>query len=198
MTEIPYMIIHIFSVNNNSFDEGPVLNNLMEDGEEDGNNNGDINGNSEMIDLHNRRLQEEREREAQNRERTIQLHREDAMLNEMQDLDLSLIPPLQRHNIDDQEQYETDRNISSRVRGAFSVDHPQNQMDLQINLSENPDSGCSKDDTITNSSENETSATGKETPRNICDNSVDANSSDYLQRNKNKNSSDESEPPDEL
>ena len=193
------MIILIFSVNNNSFDEGPVLNNLMEDGEEDGNNNGDINGNSEMIDLHNRRIQEEREREAQNRERTIQLHREDAMLNEMQDLDLSLIPPLQRHNIDDQEQYETDSNISSTVRGAFSLDHPQNQMNLQIDLCENPDNGCSKENTITNPSENETSAAiGKEPPRNICDNSVDANSSDYLQRNENKNRRDESEPSDEL
>ena len=30
---------------------------------EDNNNNGDVNGNSEMVDLHSRRLQEERERE---------------------------------------------------------------------------------------------------------------------------------------
>ena len=49
-------------VNNNSFHEGPVLNNLIED-VEDNNNNGDVNGNSEMVDLHSRRLQEERERE---------------------------------------------------------------------------------------------------------------------------------------
>ena len=52
----------MISVNNNSFHEGPVLNNLIED-VEDNNNNGDVNGNSEMVDLHSRRLQEERERE---------------------------------------------------------------------------------------------------------------------------------------
>ena len=49
-------------VNNNAFNEGPVINNVMDVDGDDGNNNGDINGNSEMIDLHNRRLQEERER----------------------------------------------------------------------------------------------------------------------------------------
>merc|ERR1719189_19068 len=78
-------------VNNNSFDEGPVINNVMEDGEEDGNNNGDINGNSVMVDLHDRGIQEEREREAQSRERS-QLQRDEVMLNEFQDIALDIIP----------------------------------------------------------------------------------------------------------
>ena len=58
----------LLEMNNNAFNEGPVINLNLGDGahgmpEEDGNNNGDINGNSEMVDLHHRRLQEERERE---------------------------------------------------------------------------------------------------------------------------------------
>ena len=53
---------------------------MHEDGE-DGNNNGDINGNSEMIDLHNRRLQEERERAEQAREREAQLHIDEISIN---------------------------------------------------------------------------------------------------------------------
>jgi hypothetical protein len=175
----------------------------MENGEEDGNNNGDINGNSEMIDLHNRRIQEEREREAQSRERRTHQHREEIMLNEMQDIDISLIPPPHRQNIDDQEEYnEPDNDILSRVRGAFSLDHPQNELNLQINSCENQDVPVgedSKDNNITNSSENETSVTiVEETPRNICVDRVDANLSDYLQQNENKNSNDDSEPSDNL
>ena len=85
-------------VNNNSFQEGPVINNMMEDGE-DNNNNGDINGNSEMIDLHDRRIQEERERELQVRERNANSLEELVAIQE-QNIVSERIPSTQSHNID--------------------------------------------------------------------------------------------------
>ena len=84
-------------MNNNEFNEGPVLNNVIE---EDDNNNGDINGNSDMIDLHNRRIQEEREREEEARQRVSQQQSEEAIANEMQDLHLhsGSVSEIQRHS----------------------------------------------------------------------------------------------------
>ena len=125
------------------------------------------------------------------------------MLNEVQDIDLSLIPPPGRQNIDDQAEYDEPHNsILSRVQGAFSLDHPQNDMNLQINLCEYPDvpvGEIPKDNNITNSSENETSTNLREGSRqNICANRVDGNISDELRRNENKNNSDDSKPSDKL
>ena len=84
-------------VNNNSFQEGPVINNMMEDGE-DNNNNGDINGNSEMIDLHDRRIQEERERELQVRERNANSTEEQVAIQE-RNIVSERISSTQSHNI---------------------------------------------------------------------------------------------------
>merc|ERR1712133_75116 len=71
---------------------------MGEDGE-DNNNNGDINGNSEMIDLHDRRIQEERERELQVRERNANSLEELVAIQE-QNIVSERIPSTQSHNID--------------------------------------------------------------------------------------------------
>ena len=104
-------------VNNNSFQEGPVINNMMEDGE-DNNNNGDINGNSEMIDLHDRRIHEERERELQVRERNA---------NSIEELVV-----IQERNI-----------VSDRI--ASTQSHDINLPQISIESVQSPEEGASAD-----------------------------------------------------
>merc|ERR1712126_27954 len=67
-------------------------------GGEDNNNNGVINGNSEMIDLHDRRIQEERERELQVRERNANSMEELVAIQERNAVS-ERIPSAQSHNI---------------------------------------------------------------------------------------------------
>ena len=125
-------------MNNNAFNEGPVLNNVMEDEGEDGNNNGDINGNSEMIDLHNRRIQEEREREEQVRERNAQLSREQITINEIQDIDIDLISEFQRqHNniVTEEQVVEPNPNSALTVQGAGGLDQQQITIEMQRHMS---------------------------------------------------------------
>ena len=169
----------------------------MEDGEEDGNNNGDINGNSEMVDLHDRRIQEEREREAQSRERS-QLQRDEVMLNEFQDITLDILP--QQQVITAQVVHENDDGTCSSVQGAFSLAHSENEVNVQIHSCENIDvlEEEGTKDNITSSSQNEMLAMGEGTSQNISLNTIETNISDYSKQSENKNSSDNSEPSDKL
>merc|ERR1712133_11567 len=70
---------------------------MGEDGE-DNNHGGDINGNSEMIDLHDRRIQEERERELQVRERNANSIEELVAIQE-RNIVSERIPSTQSHDI---------------------------------------------------------------------------------------------------
>ena len=169
----------------------------MQDGEEDGNNNGDINGNSEMVDLHDRRIQEEREREAQSRERS-QILREEVMVNEFQDIAIDIIPP--QPIITARVVNENDDGILTRVQGAFSLDHSENEANVQIHSCENIDVLVEEGtkDNITSSSQNEMLAMGEGTSQNISLNTIETNISDYSKQRENKNSSDDSEPSDKL
>jgi len=145
-------------VNNNAFNEGPVLNNVMEDEGEDGNNNGDINGNSEMIDLHNRMIQEEREREEQVRERNSQVNREEITINEIQDINLDIISEFQRqrNNAVTQERVvESNFNVACIVQGAGNLDPQQITIEIQSDLSlENSEEVAASESDKSDSSKN--------------------------------------------
>ena len=173
-------------VNNNSFQEGPVINNMMEDGE-DNNNNGDINGNSEMIDLHDRRIQEERERELQVRERNANSLEELVAIQE-QNIVSERIPSTQSHNIDLSQ--INNESVESPEEGA-SADTCEN-----TNLSEDKSENSAALSNVSNPrpSLNSTTAVNENVINNISDES-DSRNSESGQQNKN---SDDSKSLDEL
>ena len=92
---------------------------MIEDGE-DNNNNGDINGNSEMIDLHDRRIQEERARELQVRERNA--HSVDDLVPLREELNVmsEMIPNTQSHDIT-AEQTNCEQVARASVEGASAI-----------------------------------------------------------------------------
>ena len=173
-------------VNNNSFQEGPVINNMMEDGE-DNNNNGDINGNSEMIDLHDRRIQEERERELQVRERNANSLEELVAIQE-QNIVSERIPSTQSHNIDLSQ--INNESVESPEEGA-SADTCEN-----TNLSEDKSENSAALSNVSNPqpSLNSTTAVNENVINNISDES-DSRNSESEHQNKN---SDGSKSLDEL
>ena len=163
-------------VNNNSFQEGPVINNMMEDGE-DNNNNGDINGNSEMIDLHDRRIQEERERELQVRERNANSTEEQVAIQE-RNIVSERISSTQSHNINLPP--INNESVESPEEGA-STDTSKN-----TNLSEDKSENSAALSNVSNPqpSLNSTTTVNENVINNISDES-DSRNSESEHQNKN-------------
>ena len=167
-------------VNNNSFQEGPVINNMMEDGE-DNNNNGDINGNSEMIDLHDRRIQEERERELQVRERNANSTEEQVAIQE-RNIVSERISSTQSHNINLPQ--INNESVESPEEGA-STDTSKN-----TNLSEDKSEDSAALSNVSNPqpSLNSTTTVNENVINNISDES-DTRNSESEHQNKNSHDS---------
>ena len=173
-------------MNNNSFQEGPVINNMMEDGE-DNNNNGDINGNSEMIDLHDRRIQEERERELQVRERNANSIEELVAIQE-QNIVSDRIPSTQSHNINLPQ--INNESVESTEEGA-SADSSKN-----INSSEDKRENLATPSNVSNPQPSLNSTTTVN--ENVINNTSDESHSLNLESEHQNKNSDDSKSLDEL
>merc|ERR1712126_513505 len=148
---------------------------MGEDGE-DNNNNGDINGNSEMIDLHDRRIQEERERELQVRERNANSLEELVAIQE-QNIVSERIPSTQSHNIDLSQ--INNESVESPEEGA-SADTCEN-----TNLREDKSENSAALSNVSNPrpSLNSTTAVNENVINNISDESDSRNSESEHQNN---------------
>ena len=182
----------MISVNNNSFHEGPVLNNLIED-VEDNNNNGDVNGNSEMVDLHSRRLQEEREREQLVLERNAPSLEEIVTIHEEPNIIIEAVSNTLSHDITSRQtnSHTSENDIIDGARALISsnsttsseagkeVDNSKETSNARINLAHSNDPSESAE----NLSENQ---------------SKEANSSQCVDKDNETKDSDEVKSLDEL
>ena len=169
---------------------------MIEDGE-DGNNNGDINGNSEMVDLHNRRIQEEREREQQQvRERNVHVE-EEPMVN-IEDrnviIERTLAPQIHDINLEEAPNELIEDHL---VQGACALDYSTHINDVHEDNKEQVED--SADNLIAINVPSSTSLALLADKDNITENaSEEGKSSSSVEKNLQNKNSDENKSLDEL